>query len=77
VRQKPPPLGVGSTHYTEAEPHLHNRKIYWPRGKVLGGSSSINAMMYVRGHRYDYDRWSEWGNEGWSYDEVLSYFKKS
>jgi choline dehydrogenase len=62
---------------TQPEPHLNNRRLYWPRGKVLGGSSSINAMCYARGHRIDYDQWPELGAEGWSYDEVLPYFKRS
>ena len=56
---------------------LNGRRGYQPRGKALGGSSSINAMLYVRGHRYDYDHWAALGNAGWSYDEVLPYFKRA
>ena len=64
-------------YYTEPQPHLNQRCIFWPRGKVLGGSSSINAMVYMRGHRLIYDDWLAAGNEGWGYADVLSYFKKS
>lgn len=66
-----------NNHYTLPQPFLQNRKIYHPRGKVLGGSSSTNAMAYIRGHKEDYNHWAYLGNAGWSYDEVLPYFKKS
>ena len=62
---------------TEPEAATDNRKIAIPRGKVLGGSSSINGMLYVRGQAQDYDTWAQMGNRGWSYDQVLPYFKKS
>ena len=61
----------------EQEPGLNNRRLYMPRGRVLGGSSSINAMIYIRGNRADYDEWAAGGAEGWSYDEVLPYFKRA
>lgn len=64
-------------YYTEPQEHALNRKIYLPRGKVLGGCSSTNAMAYVRGNKQDYDDWALLGNKGWSYKEVLPYFKKS
>src|SRR5690348_2278197 len=69
--------GCDWAYYTEPEPQLGNRSLYWPRGKVLGGSSSMNAMIYIRGHRHDYDHWRDLGNAGWSYRDVLPYFRKS
>ena len=67
---------TGEVHEVESESEDHRRG-YQPRGKTLGGSSSINAMLYVRGHKWDYDHWSDLGNNGWSYDEILPYFKKA
>ncbi|NWO15603.1 MAG: GMC family oxidoreductase N-terminal domain-containing protein, partial [Corynebacterium sp.] len=64
-------------YQTEPEAALNNRRLYWPRGKVLGGSSSINAMCYSRGHRSDYDDWAQAGNPGWSWQDVLPYFRRS
>ncbi|MFD1197682.1 choline dehydrogenase [Brucella gallinifaecis] len=61
---------------TEPEPHIGGRRLVTPRGKVVGGSSSINGMVYVRGHARDYDHWSESGASGWSYADVLPYFKR-
>jgi choline dehydrogenase len=61
----------------EREPGLNNRRLYLPRGKMLGGCSSINAMLYVRGNRADYDGWAAGGADGWSYDDVLPYFRRS
>ena len=63
--------------WTEPEANLDNRKLWWPRGKGWGGSSSINGMIYIRGHARDYDQWRQMGLRGWSYAEVLPYFKRS
>ena len=81
------PAGVGSLigdkgtynwgFWTESEPHLDDRKLWWPRGKGWGGSSSINGMIYIRGHARDYDQWRQMGLEGWAYKDVLPYFKRS
>ncbi len=65
------------TFFTEPQEHLGGRRMHWPRGKVLGGSSSINYMIYMRGHRDNYDAWRDAGNAGWGYDDVLPYFKRS
>jgi choline dehydrogenase len=68
---------VNWMYQTEPEPGLHGRQVFQPRGKVLGGSSSINGLLYVRGQHEDYDRWRQRGNVGWGYDDVLPYFKKA
>ena len=79
------PIGYGKTYHQKAvnwmymaepSPEAGNRSSYWPRGKVLGGSSSINAMVYVRGNPKDFDDWHKAGNPGWSYSELLPYFKR-
>ena len=62
---------------TEAEENMGGRRMYWPRGRGWGGSSSINAMVYIRGNAWDYDHWSQLGNKDWSYESVLPYFKKA
>lgn len=62
---------------TEPDPGLHGRRDDWPRGKVLGGTSSINGMIYARGSPADYDQWAQAGNRGWSFDDVLPYFKRA
>ena len=68
---------VDWNYETEPQPGCTDRRMYWPRGRVLGGSSSINAMIYMRGHRADYDGWAARGNPGWSYADLLPYFKRS
>jgi choline dehydrogenase len=64
-------------YYTQPEPHLGGRKLHTPRGRVLGGSSSINGMVYVRGNPFDFNRWEEEGARGWSYSNVLPYFRRA
>ncbi|WP_417451817.1 GMC family oxidoreductase [Kordiimonas sp.] len=72
-----PPNKLNWNYWTEPQKNLNGRKLYWPRGKVLGGSSSINGLLYVRGHARDYDEWAQMGCTGWSFDDVLPYFKKA
>ncbi|MGB0845478.1 MAG: GMC family oxidoreductase [Thiolinea sp.] len=69
--------GTDWCYMTEPDKGINGRRLQWPRGKVLGGSSSINGLLYVRGQAEDYDHWEALGNKGWSYNEVLPYFKKS
>jgi choline dehydrogenase len=64
-------------YWTEPQAHLDGRRLYWPRGKALGGSSSINGMVYIRGHASDYDRWAQAGCTGWGWADVLPFFLKS
>ena len=64
-------------YHTLPQKHVNNRVMYWPRGRVWGGSSSLNAMAYVRGHAEDYNRWEREGAGGWSYEAVLPYFRKA
>ena len=80
------PIGYGKTFYdkkvnwmymTAKDPGINNQQSYWPRGKVVGGSSSINAMVYIRGQQDDFNDWRDLGNPGWGWDDVLPYFKKS
>ena len=80
------PIGYGKTMWdrrlnwcfeTDPDPNMNGRRIYWPRGKTLGGSSSINGLIYIRGQREDYDAWAAAGNRGWGYDELLPYFRRS
>jgi choline dehydrogenase len=80
------PIGYGRTYFdpnvnwmydTEPVPGLGGRSSYWPRGRVIGGSGSINAMVYVRGQARDFDDWRDMGNPGWGFDDVLPYFRKS
>src|SRR5436309_12005785 len=68
---------VNWNYYSEAEEGTGNRSLHWPRGRVLGGTSSINGMLYVRGNPADYDGWAQMGCRGWSYDDVLPYFRQS
>jgi choline dehydrogenase len=62
---------------TEPDPEINGRQVKWPRGRVLGGSSAINGLLYVRGQREDYDQWRQMGNTGWSHDDILPYFRRS
>ncbi|KAI6053730.1 choline dehydrogenase, mitochondrial [Marmota monax] len=65
------------SYHTEPQPAMDRRALYWPRGRVWGGSSSLNAMVYIRGHAEDYDRWQSQGAEGWDYEHCLPYFRRA
>jgi len=80
------PIGYGKTMFhpvynwgfhTDPDPHMNGRRIYWPRGRGLGGSSSINGLIHIRGQPGDYDHWASLGNRGWGWNDVLPYFAKS
>lgn len=64
-------------YHTLPQAQMNNRVLYWPRGRVWGGSSSLNAMVYIRGHAEDYNRWQREGAEGWDYEHCLPYFRKA
>jgi choline dehydrogenase len=67
---------VNWCYYTEPQPQMNGRKVYWPRGKTLGGSSAINGLIFIRGQHEDYDHWAALGNPGWSHADVLPYFRR-
>ncbi len=80
------PIGYGKTIFdrrinwcyeTEPEPELGGRRIYWPRGKVIGGSGAVNGLVYIRGQPEDYDNWAGLGNRGWGYEDMLPYFRRA
>ncbi|MFC7060103.1 GMC family oxidoreductase [Halovenus salina] len=64
-------------YHTVPQSELNDRQLYHPRGKTLGGSSSLNGMIYIRGHPSDYDGWAKLGNDGWGYDDIVPYFKRA
>ena len=76
ARPSPTRASTGATRPSRS-PALNGRRVFWPRGKVLGGSSSINGMLYIRGQAEDFDHWRQLGNTGWSFDDVLPYFRRA